>query len=257
MSEWGEGMINGLYTAARAMESAERQHEIAAENLANVQMQGYKRRFLHQSTFDAEVTGALKNEKRQHKDSIPHPDHDVLQLESAHDFLQGQMKDTGRSLDVALSGDGFFVVTGPEGEQLYTRNGSFYVNDNRQLVTIDNLPVQGQGGPIVLPDNGNAGGLKIDRDGRVFAGREEIGQLQLVDFADRTLLEPMGSTLYIAGQGATPAPATPDVMQGYLEQSNVVTINELISIISSSKQFEAAQKSMSMIMETLQKRISG
>ncbi|MBL8816286.1 MAG: flagellar hook-basal body protein [Planctomyces sp.] len=248
-------MINGLYTAARAMESAERQHELASENLANVQMQGFKRRFVRQSTFDAEMTSALKGSGVQHKDSIEHPKFDVLQYESAHDFAQGHLRQTMRPLDAALNGSGFFVVEGPNGGELYTRNGSFYLNNDRQLVTIDQLIVQGVGGPITIPDNANAEAISISQDGQVFVGRTEIGQLRIEDFTDRSVLEPMGSTLYAAPPNTQSIASTATVWQGHLEQSNVVTINELVGIISSSKQFEAAQKSMSMIMDTMQKRI--
>jgi flagellar basal-body rod protein FlgF len=237
------------------MESAERQHELASENLANVQMQGFKRRFVRQSTFDAEVTGALKGAGVQHKDSVPHPKFDVLEYESAHDFSQGHLKQTMRPLDAALSGGGFFVVEAPDGGELFTRNGSFYLNNDRQLVTIDQLVVQGDGGPITIPDNANAETISIAQDGRIFAGRTEVGQLRIEDFADRSVLEPMGSTLYAAPPNTQTIAAEATVWQGHLETSNVVTINELVGIISSSKQFEAAQKSMSMIMDTMQKRI--
>ena len=120
-----------------------------------------------------------------------------------YDFSQGHFDQTKRPLDLALHGDGFFTVQGPDGP-LYTRNGSFYVDANRQLVTIDNLPVMGPAGPIVLPQQVNSENIDVSRDGRLSSNGQEFGQLELVKFQDNSVLTPAGSSLFSASANAGP-----------------------------------------------------
>ncbi len=243
-------MISGLYSAATAMDASTTRHEMAAENLANIQMPGFRRRIVTQSSFDT-VLDPLRR-PTDGVDSSKLLGTTTNRIE--YDFSQGHFDQTKRPLDLALSGDGFFTVQGPDGP-LYTRNGSFYVDANRQLVTIDNLPLMGSGGPIVLPPQVNSENIEISRDGRLYDAGQEFGQLELVQFQDNSVLTPAGSSLFSAAANAVPLPSAAEVLQGTLELANTSSIDELINIVTGTRQFEAAQKALNTIAESVQKRI--
>jgi flagellar basal body rod protein FlgG len=170
------------------------------------------------------------------------------------DFTQGHIEETKRPLDLALSGEGFFTVQGPEGP-LYTRNGSFYVDENRQVVTVDNLPEMGAGGPIVLPADVTSETVEVAVDGSLYANGVQFGQLAVVQFEDNSVLQTAGVSLFSAGPEAVTLPSAAGVLQGRLESANTSSIDELIQIMSGSRQFEAAQKAMNTIAESVQRRI--
>ncbi|MFO0428701.1 MAG: flagellar hook-basal body protein [Planctomyces sp.] len=245
-------MISGLYGAATAMDVAAQRHEVAARNLAHVQMAGYRRQMIPQSPFDMMLREA----------GADHSQDEVLlseQLGTASrgihtDFTQGSMRQTGRSLDLAISGDGFFHVNGPEGP-LYTRNGSFYVNPQGQLVTVDQLPVMGTGGPITIPPGATTESLRLSSDGRLFSNGVDIGQLELIRFNNVQQLQPAGATLFSATEEAGASPSDSEVLQGYLEQANVTSIDELVNLVAISREYEAAQKALNTLAESIQKRI--
>jgi flagellar basal-body rod protein FlgF len=165
------------------------------------------------------------------------------------DTTAGAMAPTGRSLDVAVEGTGFFVVSTPGGPR-YTRNGHFELDADRRLITEDGSPVQGENGPITLGD----GEVRIDADGSVWAGATEAGRLSIVEFADpRSLRQETGSRLDANGQTPTAA-AAPRVRAGALEESNVSVADRLAELTTVSRGFEALQKAISMVMNDVDGR---
>lgn len=248
-------MITGLYSAATAMDVAAERHEVAAENLANVQMPGFRRRMIPQSTFDMLLKAAGQGKAGVSPgEELTSPHLGTASQGVMYDFSQGSLKQTQRPLDLAITGDGFFNVNGPNGT-LYTRNGSFYLNPDRQLVTIDQLPVMGTGGPITLPDTVNAESLRVTSDGRLFAGNTEVAQLELTRFENPAALEAAGATLFAALPDAGPQDAQVQVLQGFLETANVTSVDELVNLVAISREYEAAQKALNTIAESVQRRI--
>ncbi len=243
-------MISGLYSAATAMDASTRRHEIASENLANVQMPGFRRRVIAQASFDTIASPMQAPENGVYSSKLL----GTTTLPVAYDFTQGHFDDTGRPLDLALGGEGFFTVQGPDGP-LYSRNGSFYVDNNRQLVTIDQLPVMGLAGPIVLPADASSESVNVDTNGRLMVNGQEFGQLAVVQFADNIILSPEGSSLFSADANAVPVPSNAMVLQGKLELANTSAIDEMVNLIAGSRQFEAAQKALNTIAESIQRRI--
>ena len=241
-------MISGLYSAATAMDVANLRHEATAENLANLQMPGFRGRSIPQSSFDTllKVNSARDMMMSVNLGTVSRP--------VAYNFEQGHMDQTGRSMDIAIAGDGFFTVEGPAGP-LYTRNGSFHVTPDRQLVTIDQLPIMGLGGPIVLPANATTETVNVSADGRMFSDGVEFGQLNLVRFDDLTQLTPRGASLFDATPNAGLQPSEARVQQGWLELANVSSMEEMVNMIANSRQYEAAQKAMNTIAESIQKLI--
>jgi flagellar basal body rod protein FlgG len=160
------------------------------------------------------------------------------------DTTTGAIAPTGRDLDVAVEGPGFFVVSTAAGPR-YTRNGHFTMNAERQLTAEDGSPVQGEGGaPITL----GQGDVRIDQDGTVWAGDAQAGKIAVVEFADpRGLVQESASRLRADGQAPTPS-AAPLVHGGALEQSNVSVAERLAELTTVSRGFEALQKAISMVM---------
>jgi len=165
------------------------------------------------------------------------------------DTSDGSLAPTGRPLDVAIQGDGFFVVGTPAGPR-YTRNGHFAVDSDKQIVTEDGYPVLGANGPIVLGD----GEIRVDGDGTIWAAQTKAGQLQVVTFEHpRDLGRDQASRLRADGQTPTPV-AAPRIAAGSLEQSNVNVADRLADLTTLSRGFEALQKSLSVLINDVDGR---
>jgi len=161
----------------------------------------------------------------------------------------GAIAATGRTLDVAIDGPGFFVVQTAAGPR-YTRNGHFTRNAAGQLTTEDGNAVLGDGGPITLGE----GEIRVEEDGSVWTGATQAGKLQVVTFANAGSMLQEGTTLLGAnGQDATPL-TTPVVRSGSLEQSNVMVSERLAQLTSVLRGFEALQKAISLMMNDVDGR---
>lgn len=242
-------MISGLYSAATALDAAETRHRIASENLAHVHQPGYRRRVVEQTTFE--------NVLKQMQDTNGYSDTlGTFATETTVfvDHSAGVLEQSQRQLDVAIQGDGFFSVEGPEGP-LYTRNGRFHSDADGNLVTVDGLPVRGNTGPISIPPGTSASQIEIDQTGRLLVNNVEIGQLELTRFNQPQQLLATGASMFRDPGTAEAEPANAQVLQGYVERSNVTPIEELISIMVSSRQYEAARKAMTAIDDSVQNRI--
>lgn len=175
-------------------------------------------------------------------------------IDTAHggrrlDMTDGAIAVTGRPLDVALDGEGFFVIDTPFGQR-YTRNGHFTIDANRKLVTEDGLDVVGEGGPITMGE----GQIRVDSDGSIWAGDSKAGRLSVVKFADPgQLMRDSGSKLRAVNQEAQPVEA-PAIRAGSLEQSNVSVAERLAELTTVSRGFEALQRSISMLMNDVDGR---
>jgi flagellar basal-body rod protein FlgF len=160
------------------------------------------------------------------------------------DMRAGAIAPTGRPLDVAIDGQGFFAVQTPAGTR-YTRNGHFNRSATGQLTTDGgNALLSTDGTPIELGD----GEVKIDADGTVWSGTQQSGKLAISTFAQPTQLQADGPSLFnAAGQAAQPLD-TPVLQAGSLEQSNVSMADRLAELTSVSRGFEAMEKTMSVML---------
>jgi len=165
------------------------------------------------------------------------------------DMADGGMAPTGRALDLAIDGKGFFVIDTPNGPR-YTRNGHFTVDADRKLVTDDGQAVLGADGPITLAE----GEIRVDADGSIWTDTTKAGRLSIVTFDDPGLLgRDHGSRLRADGQTAVPM-ETPVVRGGTLETSNVSVAERLAQLTTVSRGFEALQKSISMMLNDVDGR---
>jgi flagellar basal-body rod protein FlgG len=165
--------------------------------------------------------------------------------------------ETGRPLDFALYGKGFFVIETPDG-LLYTRNGIFHINQNGQMVNSNGNIVLGQIGPIAIPDNTGLSELYVSADGSVSARGTIIDKLKLVNFKDsENKLIPVGANCYSVsglsegGENVKPIAAENIVVkQGYQEASNVQIVDELVDMIMVSRLYEANMNLISSQKDT-------
>jgi flagellar basal-body rod protein FlgF len=240
-------MLRGIQAAASGMDAATEAHSIISRNLAHVSVPGYRRVVIPFATLDVANPEALSTE-----DATETIGTQPGKLTT--DFSQGVLSQTGNPLDVALTGDGFFVVEGPNGP-LYTRCGAFMLDAEQQLVTADGLPVMGQSGPIQVPAGASVQQIQISPEGVIRAGREEVGRLNVTKFADPQLLQSVGASLFYAPPQAQPTASDALVVQGSRELSNVSAVSELVNLITAQRHYEASQRTLSAIDRTMQRRL--
>jgi flagellar basal-body rod protein FlgF len=168
------------------------------------------------------------------------------------DLSQGVIQVTGNSLDVALSGHGFFAVNGPSGT-LYTRNGSFTTSAGGKLVTAEGYPVRGAGGAALTLDP--ALPVQVSEDGTVRQDAAVVGRMEVVDFADAGALGKQGANYFAADPAAARTAVSAGVEQGKLESSNTGAADAAVRLISVMRQFEMMQKAASLADNMSQKAI--
>lgn len=234
-------MLTGLSDAAAGMTASRQAYELISENLAHLSVPGYRR---HEISMEA-VLDEQTSTERQHL-SGPQI------AETATDFTSGPLQYTTNPTDVAVLGEGFFAVRGPNGEELYTRNGAFSLNGEGQLVTQAGMPVLGGSGPISLGTDASTQTLEIDASGNVTVGAQSVGKLKLVTFADTSLLRRVGSTLFGAAPNQAPTTEGVSIQQGVREMANVSAVTELVSLVTAMRHYEAAQRAMKAINEAIQ-----
>ncbi len=236
-------MIKGIFNTAASMVPRERKQEIIANNLANSESAGFKKDSLFLRVFkDTKLTGSQLG-----------PSWEVKMIDKVYtSFTPGSLERTGRDLDVALQGDGFFVIQTPQGEA-YTRNGAFTIAPDGTLMNSDNMPVLTDSGPVTL----QGGNVTIGVDGQISVDSTPIATLRVVDFEDHNQLKKTGDGLFVPEAGVQPIALTsPEVHQGYLERSNVDVLREMVDMIETYRSFETGQKMIHIQDETLAKAVN-
>jgi flagellar basal-body rod protein FlgF len=237
-------MLRGMAAAASAMVPRIRRQEVIANNLANVGTAGFKR----DRVFERELGKAQAATEPQAADWMS-----GMQSDVEVDFSPGQLEETGNPLDLAIDGDAFFVVSTADGER-YTRDGHMALSPDGVLSTPAGDPLAGTGGEIRLTQGTVAVGL----DGSVSVDGLNVGALRLVRFDDPTVLARSDSSLFeIADPVAQPEDTIDStVRQGFLERSNVGTIDEMVEMIAAMRGFEADQKSIQTQDESFGKAVN-
>lgn len=206
-----------------------REFNIITHNMANISTVGYKRVC---NSFSKAMDG-----------TTPSDSTGTVDLTSAFDFSQGNITDTGRPLDFALMGDGFFIIETTKGP-VYTRNGMFMTNADGRIVDTNGRSVSGEDGVITLPPTTSLSEVHVSSDGRISAGGALIGKFRIVDFNDKEAeLLPAGGSCFEAPKDIRPGLAENIVVkQGYLEASNVKMVDELVDMIMVQRLYEANMK---------------
>lgn len=228
-------MQNALLIGLSRQTILERQLDVIANNVANVNTSGYK---ADSSLFEEFLKSGA------HEDNFVGNDRRVSFVQDRgtfRDFSQGAAEQTKNPLDVAVDGSGFLVVQTPAGER-YTRDGSMMLNNQGQLVTAAGNPVLGTGGPIVFQPTDHD--INITPDGTITVvegtGRTDSlrGKLRLVSFPDAQKLLKEGLNLYTAGEGSAAQPDVKSaVRQGFIEKSNVNAVAEMSRMIEVTRAY--------------------
>ena len=229
-------MENTLLVALSRQMSLERQIDVIANNVANINTTGFKS---NKSLFEE----YLNTDARE--DNFAAGDRRVSFVQDRgtyHDFAQGAFEKTTNPLDVAIDGGGFITVQTPAGER-YTRNGGFLINNTGQLVTSEGHPVLGENGPIQFQPNDIQ--IKISGDGTVSVavagtpGQEaQRGKLRMVGSDNRALLQKAGRGTFSLGNGANVVADTQSKFeQGSIEKSNVRSVVEMTRMIEITRTY--------------------
>lgn len=263
-------MIRGWYTGASGMIAQQWRLDAVSNNLANVDVDGYKKDIAVHKAFPELLMRRL-NDDGVYRHPFGSADAAPIvgkigtgvELNELYTSLeQGALKETENDFDIALDGKGFFAVATPYGER-YTRNGSFHLGKEGFLETKEGYPVLGENGPLKVKANN----FMVDKDGRVWINAEYaddpnlqvsrenntwaqttlLDTLKIVEFDIDRYLAKQGSSLYRDTEVSGPATVIeagdrPKVIQGFVEGSNVNAVTEMVQMIEVNRAYEANQK---------------
>ncbi|MBU2642657.1 MAG: flagellar basal-body rod protein FlgG [Gammaproteobacteria bacterium] len=256
-------MIRSLWIAKTGLEAQQTQMDVISNNLANVSTTGFKRA---RAVFEDLLYQTIRQPGAQSSEQTQLPSGlqlgtGVKPVATERIFTQGNLQQTGNSKDVAIQGQGFFQVLMPDGTTSYTRDGSFQIDANGQLVTSSGYAVQPA---ITLPADTQS--LTIAMDGTVSVTQAgsatpvTVGTLQLATFINPAGLQSLGQNLYAeTGASGTPGTNAPGsngagtLNQNYIETSNVNVVEELVNMIQTQRAYEINSKAISTSDEMLQR----
>ncbi len=240
-------MIKGIYNSGTGMQPRMTRLEVLANNIANSATTGYKKDNLFiQVMKDAglsqvEGLGDLKG----------------LDSKQYTDFSEGSFAQTHNPLDLAIQGRGFFAVETPQGVK-YTRNGGFTLSPDGTVVNADGYPVLSTSGHIQVPqpDKTVGSSITINERGEVMVGKATLGQLRIADFHNLSSLKKAGQTLFTSEEPEQRAAIDGHsvvVRQGFLEESNVEALGEMIQLVELTRSFETDQRTIKAQDTTLER----
>jgi flagellar basal-body rod protein FlgF len=232
-------MDAAIYKALSGAIAQMRKLETASQDLANVNTTGYKGQRLAFNEVLAERSPADARSGGF-----------VAVGQQRTNFIQGHLRSTGNPLNLAIDGEGYFVVQTPRGER-YTRSGGFTLGADGTVVTPQGEPVLSEGGPIQI----SGGKMDVGLDGTVRSENGEIGRLRIVRFVDNNEVAKEGANTFRTEAANVEDVVAPRVAQGHLEQSNVSPIDSMVALISIQRQFEAYERAMKLMDGATQKMI--
>lgn len=256
-------MIRSLWIAKTGLDAQQTQMDVIANNLANVSTSGFKR---SRAVFEDLLYQTMRQPGAQSSQQTQLPSGlqvgtGVRPVATERIFTQGNLQQTSNDKDVAIQGNGFFQVLLPDGTTAYTRDGSFQIDSQGQMVTASGFVIQPA---ITVP--ADAKSITIGRDGTVsvtqagVAAPTQIGALQLATFVNPAGLEAKGENLYVetsaSGNANTNTPGTNGtgmLSQGYVETSNVNVAEELVNMIQTQRAYEINSKAITTSDQMLQK----
>lgn len=256
-------MIRSLWISKTGLDAQQTQMDTISNNLANVSTAGFKR---SRAVFEDLLYQTMRQPGAQSSQQTQLPSGlqigtGVRPVATERIFTQGNLQQTGNDKDVAIQGAGFFQVLLPDGSTAYTRDGSFQIDNQGQLVTSSGFVVQPA---ITIP--ANATSLTIGRDGTVSVipqgatAPAQIGTIQVTTFVNPAGLDAKGENMYMeTSASGTPNTNTPGtngaglLTQGYVETSNVNVVEELVNMIQTQRAYEINSKAVQTSDQMLQR----
>ena len=242
-------MIRALYTAASGMTAQQTNIDNVAHNLSNVNTTGFKKaRVEFEDLVYQEIRGAGASASATTEAPVG------LELglgtravATARNFSAGNLRSTGAPLDLAIQGDGFFKVSLPNGTTAYTRAGTLHLDSQGAIVTAEGYPLDPQ---VSVPTNATS--ISVSKDGIVSAtipgqsASQQLGTLEIATFPNQGGLRPLGGNLFepttASGEAESGAPGTEargTLAQGFVEDSNVSVVEEMVNMIIGQRAYEA------------------
>ncbi|HQZ37916.1 MAG: flagellar basal-body rod protein FlgG [Acidobacteria bacterium] len=245
-------MIRALYTAASGMNAQQANIDNVAHNIANVNTSGFKKTHMQFEDLvyqEARAAGSPTSVAGESPVGLA-TGLGTRPLASARDFSSGNLRATNAPLDLAIEGDGFFQVTLPDGNTGYTRAGALVRDSQGLLVTMSGYPVEPQ---VTVPENATS--VSISREGIVSAAiagqsaAQQLGTIELATFQNPAGLKAEGGNVFTtttaSGEAQTGTPGTDGrgtIAQGFLEDSNVSVVEEMVNMILGQRAYEANSK---------------
>ena len=242
----------GLYQSAASLTALEHWQDAVSQNITSSQVSGYRKRTVE---FSALSAGEWSLDPSRSANGESSMQAQFPKASNGINFLPGDTEPTGRDLDVAIQGPGFFEVQAPDGSRAYTRDGDFATRADRTLINGAGAEVLGDSGaPITLASNNEK--VTINKDGTIQQGTTTVGRIGVVQFADPSQLTPVAGGLFTAGNAGAPTPVEqPDLLQGYAEASNVTPMREMVDMVLISRCYDANQKLIKTADEEMQKTL--
>ncbi|MDA0910465.1 MAG: flagellar hook-basal body protein [Proteobacteria bacterium] len=232
-------MLDAIHAAQYALNQTQTQLDVTAQNIANVNTPTYKaERYYNPGINSVDTTiNAMNTDKRQQP--------------IRYNFAQGNAIYTARPLDIMLKGDGFMRIQWQD-HDYYTRLGQLHIGNDGNLYTVNGARVLGL--TSTIPNNVEK--LSIDTHGIIWADQRQIGQLELVNFTDPAKLSYLSHGMYQATPSAEKNTTEVQVIQGYLEGSNVNNVDSMMAMMQISHDFNASQKVVQTYDEMLNNAIN-
>ena len=231
-------MYKGIYIALSGAVLKRRNMDIFAQNVANANTPGYKKERIAFKDYIVPV---------DNKRDLTDTGRVMADLsKSTIDFSSGTIQRTGNSLDLAINGEGFFALE----QGRYTRNGNFMISSDGYLATKDGVKVLGDGGPIAVQGST----VDISPSGEILVDEAPVGKVKIVDFPDTGVLKKVGGGMFATEE--TGETVTAHVSQGFLEESNVNAIQEMVQMLVATREFESYQKLIHSFDEAASKTIN-
>ena len=228
-------MLQGIQYSQNGLENKKYAIDVIANNLANASSAGFKKSIV--------FSESLKN-----ADSNPKANSQPLEVV---DTSQGALRATGNTLDLAIEGEGFFVIDTEQGTRL-TRQGHFQLDTEGFLVTANGDYVMSDGGPVSAQQE-----IQFTAQGGIIADGEPAGSLMIYQVTDSSKLQRSGDGYFSADERyLAELDNTPNVRSGFLESSNVNPLEEMVNLIEIYRQFEANQRALRTQDETLDKAVN-
>ena len=248
------------------MVTEQKRLDVIANNLANSATVGYKKEGVTSQSFDEHLAVKIRDASVDwRKEKIGTLSLGVKIGEVYTDYKDGSLRETGNTFDFAIDGDGFFAVsyTNKDGvtSTQYTRAGQFTVTNEGYVVDPDGNHLMANGGFLQIPVD--AGEVRVDLSGGVYADGQYIDTITLTDFEDYDYLKKFGEPRCFPVNGAREKEASGMIRQYYTEQSNVNVVSEMVNMITITRAYEAGQKVIQTIDGTLEQaansigRVSG
>jgi flagellar basal-body rod protein FlgG len=241
--------MKALYIASTGMSAQERNVEIISNNIANMRTTGFKRQ---RAEFQDLLYQSYRRAGSQTSGTgtqVPvgiEVGSGVKTAATPRVMSQGNVSPTEKELDVAIRGEGFLMVSMPDGRTAYTRDGSLERDSTGQIVNVDGFIIQPG---ITIPDGAKSVSISADGIVEAYLSNDatptQLGQLQLARFVNKAGLESIGDNLFVetassgtAQVGAPDADGTGNILQGYLEMANVNAVTEIADLIAAQRAYE-------------------